>query len=157
MDFTFLDIGLAIIFAIFLIRGLLCGLIQELAGLVGIVLGFYAAMRFQNLLTPHVSQFVDSQGGAEAISYIVIFLVVFFVVILVGMLIRKLMKVTLTAWVDYLTGSIIGAAKGIIVCTIIYLVLQAVMPQMSFIKDSFLAPYLNQIAEVLKPYLPSFP
>lgn len=157
MDFTFLDVGLAIVFAIFLIRGLLCGLIQELAGLVGIVLGFYAAMRFQGLLTPHVSRFVNSPAGAEAISYIIIFLVVFFAVILVGMLIRKLMKVTLTAWIDYLTGAIIGAAKGIIVCTVIFLVLKAVMPQMSFVKDSFLAPYLSQVAEILKPYLPAFP
>lgn len=157
MSFTFLDIGLLVVFAVFLIRGLLCGLIQELAGLLGIVFGFFAASRFQHEVVPYVARFVGNREWAEIVAYAVIFIVVFLAVVAVGMIVRKPLKGGLVSWLDYLAGAVLGAAKGAIICTIIFLVIKALMPQADFVRDSVLAPYLDGIAMILKPYLPFLP
>ena len=154
-SFSLLDAGFGIIMAVFVLRGLLCGFVQELAGLVGLVGGILAASRFYHLLVPHVSKVVSTETWAIGISYVIVFFVVGLLVVLAGKLIKKMMKETPAAWTDYLLGGLFGALKGALVCTVVYLVLVEVMPKSEMLANSFFAPYLAAFANILKPYLPS--
>ena len=151
-----LDIAFLVVIAFFTLRGLYRGLLIEVASLVGVVLGFFLANRYYLDVASLTKEFIVSQGWAETISYLLIFVACVVLVTLLAKLLKTLLAVALTAWLDHLVGCLVGLAKGAVICCIVLLVLKVSFnePYPSFLADSQLRPYLDQVSDFLKQFLP---
>lgn len=151
-----LDAGLALVLVLFFVRGLLRGMIRELAGLVGVVLGIFCAGKFYQALTPHIKTFISSTDWSGIVAWISIFAAVLVLVTIVAVLLRKFMNLTFTAWLDHVLGAATGAAKGVLLCAIGLAVLERLVPEPLFLKSSILAGYIEQLTAVVRAHLPAF-
>jgi membrane protein required for colicin V production len=156
MDIRVLDIGIGILVLLFLVRGLLRGLIQEVAGLIGLFLGLLVAGRYYPQLQPQFLGLVDNPRWAAGLAYGLLFLAAVIVVALAAALVRKFLTLTLMAWLDNLLGGIVGAAKGVLVCAIGLALMQRFVPDSPFLTKSLLAPYIGNIIDLARSLLPAF-
>ena len=98
VDINWLDLGFAVVMLLFIVRGLLNGLLREVAGLVGVLLGFFLAGRWYTLVAPHISRFIPNPDLTGLAAYGIIFVGVLLVVVLLASLLRRAMQLTFTAW-----------------------------------------------------------
>lgn len=153
---SLLDLGLGLLALLFLVRGLLRGMIQEVAGLIGIFLGLLLAGRFYPQLVPQFSGIIESQKVAGGVSYAIIFAAALMLVALCAALVKRFMAITFTAWVDNLAGAVVGAAKGVFVCSIVLALMQRFVPDSPFLKASMLHKHMDALVAFARSFLPSF-
>lgn len=156
MAFSVLDIGLGILILLFLVRGLLRGLVNEVAGLFGLFFGFILAGRHYPELLPQFSGVIESQRLAAVASYAVIFVAVLIVVALCGVIVKRVLAVTLSAWLDNLLGGVIGIAKGVFIASIVLALMTRFVPDSPFLKDSLLAGHIEGLVAFSRSLLPAF-
>ena len=151
-----LDIAFLVVIAFFLLRGLYRGLLVEVASLAGVVLGFFLANRYYLDVSVLAKEFIANPAWAETISYLLIFVACVVLVTLLAKVLKKLLALTLTAWLDHFMGCIIGLAKGAVICCVVLLILEVSFrePYPAFLRDSQLRPYLEQVSDFLKQFLP---
>ena len=154
MDINLLDIGFIFVIVLFMIRGLLTGLIREVMSLVGIFLGFILASKFYADLSPQLMKVLHDETWASVASYVIIFIMVFILVIAIGAMLRKLFTKAIPGWLDYVLGFILGFLKGMVVCAIIVILLKALLPDSGFLEKSVGVPYLTWFIDFVEPFLP---
>ena len=157
MDKYLLDGALALILFLFVVRGLLRGLVKELAGLVGVLLGCFVAARFYPLALPYITPHVGDPLYQTLLAYGGIFAGVLVVVAIFAFSLEKFMELTFTAWLNHLLGGVSGAAKGVLLCAIVLTLFQHFLPDSPFLKQSMLLPYINEIVAVVKKLMPPLP
>lgn len=153
---SILDLGLGVLLALFLIRGLLRGLIQELAGLIGLFLALFLAGRFYPQLVGQFSGLIDNPRWAAGLSYSIIFALTLVGVAVCVAIIKRFMALTFTAWVDNLLGAVIGLLKGVFVCAIILALMQRFVPTSPFLKNAVLPEYIEGVVALARSLLPVF-
>lgn len=151
---NFLDIGVAVILLVFLIRGLIRGLSREVGGLIGVVGGFALASRFQARLQPSLETLFSDKDLAGVAAFLLIMLLTFILVGLAVFALRKFMSITLTLWIDHLLGAIAGLAKGLLVLTLVFFLVQGFFPGMEMAENSQAMPLFNSLAEYMRGFLP---
>jgi Uncharacterized membrane protein, required for colicin V production len=151
-----LDIGFGILILLFVVRGLLQGLIQEIAGFVGIFLGFVVAGRLYQQLVPQFVGVVNNDKWAAWISYGILFVATLIVVALLARLVKRFLTFTFTAWLDNLLGGVVGFAKGVFISAVGLAVLQLFVADSLFLKKSVMVPYLEGIVAFARSLLPAF-
>lgn len=156
MAFSVLDIGLGILVLLFLVRGLLRGLVNEVAGLIGLFLGFLLAGRHYPQLLPQFTVVIESPRLAAAASYAVIFVAVLIVVALCAVIVKRVMVLTLTSWLDNLLGGLVGTAKGVFIASIVLALMSRFVPDSPFLKDSILAGHIEALVTFSRSLLPAF-
>jgi membrane protein required for colicin V production len=154
-NINLLDAGIALIFILFFVRGLLRGMISEIAGLVGIFLAFFIAAKHYPHVVPHVQRFIANPDGATVVAYALTFTVVLVGIALAAVVIRKFMNLTFTAWVDYVGGAVVGCAEALLLCSLALVVLRRYTPDLPMLRTSLLAPHISQIADLITPYIPT--
>ncbi len=154
MDINLLDVGFIFVVVLFMIRGLLTGLISEVMGLVGIFLGFVLSGKFYTDLSPQMLKLVKDETWASVSSYVVIFLVVFILVAMIGAMLRKLFAAVVPGWLDYVLGLVLGFLKGVVVCAVIVIVIRTMFPESDFLEKSIGVPYLKWFIDFVEPFLP---
>ncbi|MBZ2171252.1 MAG: CvpA family protein [Desulfovibrio sp.] len=154
MNFNMLDAAFLIIVGLFVLRGLFRGFVEEVAGLVGVIGGFILANRHHGDAAPHVAKVVGDPGWVNVIAYVGVFLGVLLVVAIVARIIRKLLVITFAGWLDHMAGGVMGAAKGLLICSILLAVLLHFLPDAAFVRDSRVIPYLSMITGYVKTFLP---
>lgn len=146
---NYIDIIILVLLVGFGILGLRKGIITEAATLLGLGLGLYGAFHFSdftaNLLVERVS--IDPKY-LNLISFAVTFIVVAVLVFLLGKLVAKLVKAINLGFVDKIGGFLIGLAKGVLICSLLLMLLNAFNLN-NVIKDetkkeSLLYPYMEQ-------------
>lgn len=156
MPINVLDIGFGILIMLFVVRGLLQGLIQEVAGLVGILLGFIVAGRFYQQLVPQIAELVNNPKWAAWIAYGILFIATMIVIALLARLIKKFLNFTFAAWLDNLLGGFVGFGKGVLISGIGLALMQFLVPDSPFLKKSVIAPYLESFIAFARSLLPPF-
>jgi membrane protein required for colicin V production len=147
---NFFDIAVIVIVCVSLIRGLMIGLVRQLASIFGVLAGFYVAYSTYPILDPYLQHWIANDGHRHVASFTIIFCAVFFLVVLVAWIISYLMKVTMTAWLDKVLGVLFGALKGVLIVTVLFIVLTTFLPKGAvFLQQSTLAPYVGPVAERL--------
>ena len=149
-----LDILFLGLIAAFGVRGLLRGMIVEITGILGLVLGFVAA----NHWYPQIAQYLDfvESGEWRVIgAYLGAFFVTLLGVSLVGRLLRKIVQFGMVSWLDHLAGAVIGMVTGLLMCALILAILQVALPNAGFLRDSTLAPYITSLTEKGRAALPN--
>ncbi len=144
------DVFVLVVVAFCLIRGVFRGLIREVSGIIGIVAAFYGANTYYGELIPYVQNWIDSPGLQKLVCFFVLFCAVLLVVGLAAALIRKLLQLVFLGWVDRGFGLLFGAAKGILIVTVIFIIITTFMPKGgSYLANSRTAPYLTQCSDAL--------
>lgn len=150
-DFTSFDVIVALIFLFFLIRGIWIGFVRQLAAFLALVGSYLIAGRYTSQAMPYVDDFIANPKTVFYVSFVLLFLVGAMVFILLGKLMRKLMEVTLLGWFDRLLGLLLGALKGLVVASLLFMILASTLSASNdLLKKSLSAPFLEQGALLLQ-------
>ena len=105
-------------------KGFSHGLVHELASLIGLILGIYAALHFSEYMGNFLSSlFTINERYLPVISFIATFVVVVLVIFLIGWIIGKMLDLVALGFINRLFGAIFGVIKGIVLVSLIFLVL----------------------------------
>lgn len=149
------DIIMITILSYGLIRGIFRGLVREIASIVGVLGGFYAAYTYYPHAAQLISRWVSNPAYLNIISYLAIFSVVVIIVGILAVVIKYLLNIAYLGWVDRVCGALFGVLKGGLVICVLFIVLTAFLPKGSaFIKDATLSPYVAMVSEVMARVIP---
>jgi membrane protein required for colicin V production len=144
------DVVILVVVSFCLVRGLFRGFIREVSSIVGVLAGFYGAGTYYPLVEPFFSQWMDNPGYRKMISFFVLFCAILIVVNLVAALIRYLLNIVFLGWVDRLCGLVFGAAKGLIIVSVLLIVVTTLLPKnTAFVAESRLGSHVATVSEVM--------
>ncbi len=122
-----IDVVLAIVLALFALRGFQRGFSREIFALIGLVGGVAVAgatyAEAAVMLPPEVPEI-----ARPALAFVGIFFGVALAAKLVGMLLHSLLGLTLLSPLDRAAGIVFGAAKGVAVVTLGVIAVRALTP-----------------------------
>jgi len=120
MSINLLDLILLIPLLLFAFQGYKKGIIIEVATLVALILGIYAALFFSdytaNLLT---GSFNINKEYLNIIAFIVTFVGVLILVLLLGKVLEKVVNLLLLGFINKLAGALFGILKGALLLSIL--------------------------------------
>jgi len=151
---NFLDFLLIGTAAIFLIRGLLRGLVREVLSLSAIILGVFLASRYQHLLVPHLQMYINNEMTVDGLAYVCVFLGTVIVFWALAKLLRTALDISLLGWVDRTAGGVFGLIEGILVGLIILIFIQAFAPEWSGLRESTIAPRSQHMVSLVADMVP---
>lgn len=121
---NYLDIIIAIILFLFGFKGLKKGLIYEVVSLIALAIGIWGAMHFSDFTAAHLSEFIEMNPKyINTIAFVLTFIILVILVNLIGKLATKLAKSMNMGFINKLGGFLFGAAKGILLCSLLLMVL----------------------------------
>jgi len=157
MEFSIVDLFIAIIIFAFLFYGFFFGFVHTLITLIGAIAGIYVA---SHIVDP-VQNFLSFIFGTGLIGKVILFIIIYILIVkLLGVIfwivekVWQVMKwVPLTGTIDRLLGMALGLIEGIIVVAAIIYYALIFLPAdgiRTALETSFLAHQLNFIANILK-------
>lgn len=152
-DLNLLDVLLLALMAIFAVRGAFRGLLEEITGLVGILVGIWLAGRYYALLGQTLFSWTGSSWSNTA-AYVIILCGALVAVSLVSRLIHSFLKLTYADWLNHLAGAAVGGLKGVALCAVIVTLLNFVLANAPIMRESRLVPPINTLVSQFKGYLP---
>lgn len=135
-------------------RGFFTGFVGEVAGLVSLVGGFWAANAFSARVTPYLD-FVSDPSWRAILAYVAIFLAVILLVALIARLLQKILSFSFVSWVDKLAGGVLGLTKGLLIFSLVFLVLRKFFSQAPFFQNSRAVPYFESLIGLIRTWLPA--
>lgn len=149
------DILVSIIFGFCLIRGIFRGLVKEVASIIGVMAGYYAAYSYYPYVAKFLSQWISVVAYSRLIGFLVLFIGVFLIISILGVIIKYLMSIAFLGWVDRISGGIFGIIKGLLIISVLFIVFTTFLSKnTSIVKDSIVAPHLSrlskQMAKIMK-------
>ncbi len=149
------DIVIISIVGFFLIRGIFRGSIKECFSIIGVIVGFLAALTFYSATAQLFAGWVTNQGYLNLLNFMAIFLIVYVIISVSGVIIKYLLKISILGWVDHIFGAIFGALKGGLIAGVLLLALISFLPAGApIIRDSNLSPYVFMATEKMALILP---
>jgi membrane protein required for colicin V production len=122
-----IDVVLAVVLALFALRGFFRGFSREIFALIGLVGGVAVAAAYYPdgalMLPPEVPEI-----ARPALAFVGIFLAVALAAKLVGLVVQRLLGLVLLSPLDRLGGIVFGAAKGAALITLGVVVVRAITP-----------------------------
>lgn len=114
---TVIDIIILILLALAVFKGIKDGLVRQVGGIAGIILGIFLAGRFSSLLSGWLHQWLNtSENVVKAISFAAIIIIVCLCTYLLGRLLEKIIRITTLGWINRLLGVMLS------VCTVVLLI-----------------------------------
>ena len=154
-----MDILILLLFIPALIGGIRKGFIRQLAGLIALLLGLWAASKYNALLSEIIClKFETTSSLVPVISFIIIFLIILLLVSLIGRLVSKIFQVAMLGWLDRIVGVLFSFLKTAFILSILIYILNSLdslynfMPKES-ISESRLYPPIQKLAPAVFPYL----
>jgi len=151
-----IDVVILIIILLFTIRGLFRGFILELSTLIGLVIGYLAAITYIGFLSALLQSFIPSAPASvlNIISFSLIFIGINILLKLAANLVTKTLKFAMLGWLNRLLGGLFGFVKSILILSIAVFLISLV-PQSaemfahSGLQDSVLFPMLKLLGPEL--------
>ena len=144
------DILVLVILAYGVIRGIFRGLVRELASIVGVLGGFYAAYTYYPPMAKLISPWITNTAYLNILSYMILFLAVVIVVGILAVVIKYLLNIAYLGWVDRVCGALFGGVKAALIVSVLFIVLTAFLPKGTpFIKDAASSPTVATVSEVM--------
>jgi membrane protein required for colicin V production len=143
------DIFVLMLAVIFLIFGLLRGVVRGLFSLFALILGFAAAGRWYKEVAGILSAHINSSAMASLLSFLLIFAVVSLGLVLLGGLLKRFIHRADLDTVDRLLGAALGLAKGVFIAMAITVTLVFFLPKPpAFLLNSTLSPSLVMLGDL---------
>lgn len=147
------DLVIVVTLVFFTLRGISNGFVGEAAGILSLIGGFWAARTFNAQLAPHMT-FVSDPSMRYIAACAVLFIGTMLFIGLAARILKKIIAFSFVAWVDRLAGALLGLAKGILIWAILIVVLEKIMGDAPFMKESRALPYMSAIIDQIKQWLP---
>lgn len=110
-------------------KGFSRGLIIEVASLVALVLGTFAAIRFSDFAAGIISGYIDMEPRVlHILSFSVTFILVMLAVILIGRILEKLVNLVMLGFLNKLAGTVFSILKVAVALSVLMMLLNAVDP-----------------------------
>lgn len=143
-----LDIVFAVILGFSLIRGIFRGLVKEVASIIGVLSGYYAAYTYYPLVARILSRWMSDTSYMNLLSFLILFCLVFLCISLIGVVLKYLLSIAYMGWADRISGALFGLTKAILVSSVILVALTTFLPRnAALIRRSLLAPYVTHVSE----------
>ncbi len=157
MSLIWPDYIIIAIIAVSTLISLLRGFVRESLALAGWILAVWVSILYMNqmaiLLTPYLSSLPPSI--LSLVAFALLFVLTLIIAALVSNLIATLVDKTGLSGTDRAIGMIFGIARGIIIVGILVLLAGFTMvPQDPWWKESLLIPHFQQLAVMMKEFLP---
>jgi membrane protein required for colicin V production len=150
-DLTSFDVIVALIFLVFIIRGIWVGFMRQLTTFLALVGSYWLAGRYSGQLMPYVHQFVENPKMVFLASFALLFLISALIFILAGKVLHRVMEITLLTWFDRFLGLLLGAVKGAVVSIFVFMILASSLSASNdLFNKSLSSPYLSRGAEVVR-------
>ncbi len=140
-SFNAFDWLLVIVLAWSTIVGLVRGIIREVFGLAGTILGLLVAAWNYLAFARWLSRWITSQVAAEVTAFLLIAVGVLVVCTLIGRLVRGTAHTIGLGFPDRLAGAAFGLIRGALIGVVILITATAFFPPQTLIARSRLAPY----------------
>jgi len=121
---TGLDLLIVGLVLVLTLRGIWRGFINDLSGLLGLVLGYFFAGPLAKYLDPFLEAFVEGPRLREGIAYYLSLFVIYLAVVFLGKLATGMSKLVLLGWLNRLLGALSGFTKGILIASLVALPLR---------------------------------
>ena len=144
-----LDCVLLVILLFFGVKGLIRGLVQEVAGLLGVAAGILLARTFGASLAPILTQYGVSSSFSPLLSMALLFLAGVFLVGIIAHILHNLLESAFAGGIDRFLGLIAGLAKGLLFAGLIGYIAVRLVPEMTIVKQSQVLPPLMSFIQAL--------
>jgi membrane protein required for colicin V production len=149
---NYIDIGILVVLAAFLIKGVLRGLLKEVCTLLGLLCGGFLAFRYQGPLGEVI---MDASGWPSRLSVVLAFLLLFLASViffgLLGYLLSRFVKLVFLGGMNRVAGAIFGIVQGVLLLALVLFAL-SLRPLPKTIEPAFvesqLAPPLVELGQV---------
>ncbi|MBQ9105531.1 MAG: CvpA family protein [Mailhella sp.] len=144
-----LDCVLLVILLFFGVKGLIRGLVQEVAGLLGVAAGILLARTFGTSLAPILTQYGVSSSFSPLLSMALLFLAGVFLVGIIAHILHNLLESAFAGGIDRFLGLFAGLAKGLLFAGLIGYIAVRLVPEMTIVKQSQVLPPLMSFIQAL--------
>lgn len=133
---NFLDIILGILLIVGLYKGVKNGLLVELASLVALIAGIYAAIHFSYIIGNYLTEkWQWDQSTIHISSSILTFIVVVLIINLVGKLLTKVANAVMLGSLNSIAGGLFGALKVAVIIGGLLLFLDKANQNLQIVKE----------------------
>lgn len=116
------DLALGLLLAVCALRGYWRGFLRESFGLLALIVGIAAAIRFAAIAAVVVQRYVGLPAAVDAgLAFVTIFVIVHTVINLIGVLLDRLTGALFLRGINRLAGAVFGAGKAAAVLALILL------------------------------------
>ncbi|MBI5190297.1 MAG: CvpA family protein [Nitrospirae bacterium] len=149
------DMAVASVMAVTALVGLMRGAAREVFSLVSVLAGFLLAARFHTLTSGALIRVTSHEDVNGFISFMAIFIFTSVLISYAGGHFTDMLKNAGFRLWNTLGGPVIGALKGLTVCTSVTFMLMVFLPPDSpFITGSAVFPHLAKLARIVSPVTP---
>lgn len=111
---NWLDIILIVVLALFILNGLVQGLIRTAFALAGLVLGIFLAGRYYVAFGNWLP--IANTDIANIVAFAIIFIAVMVAAGILAFFMRRIIRLVLLGWADKLLGALLGLVLGGLLC-----------------------------------------
>ena len=148
------DIVVIVIISFCLIRGLFKGVIGEMSGIIGVVAGFYGAYTYYPLITVYAEKWIENSGIRNLMAFFLLFCAILVIIGFISVLIRRFLKLIFLGWVDRTFGLVFGAAKGLLIVSVLFIMITTFLPKSSNILGaSKFSPYIAKVSKAMTVFV----
>jgi len=129
MEFNVFDVIVLSITLILAIKGFFNGIIKEVAGLLGIVLGVYLGSNYYVEAGKYINESIfkiPNESAINVVGFVSIFVLSWLVITLIGILLSKIVAVSKLTILDKIGGVLFSAGKFFIIVSIIITMLSQI-------------------------------
>jgi membrane protein required for colicin V production len=150
------DYIIIVIITISTVISLLRGFVRESLALAGWILAVWVSMLYMHSMALFIDPYLNLPPSIlSLVSFAILFILTLIIAALVSNLIGTLVDKTGLSGTDRAIGMLFGIARGIIIVGILVLLTGfTLVPQDPWWKESVLIPHFQQLAVIMKEFLP---
>ena len=148
----YLDIIILIIIIASVIEGGFQGFIYELCSLLGLVAGFFLAVRFFTLLAEHLDFIPIPAWIVKVLAFLLILVVSNLIFRLVGKSLRAILRKIFMGWLDRLAGAVFGLARGVIIVLLITLIMLFTPISSVIVREAPNTKFMTPAIKIVQPF-----
>lgn len=117
-------------------KGFSRGLVIEIASLVALLLGIYAAINFSGLAAELIDDYISVEPRLlRILSFAVTFVLVMLAVILVGRIMEKLVNLVMLGFLNKILGSVFSIFKAAVILSVLLMLINLLDPKHRLVPD----------------------
>ncbi len=156
MSLIWPDYIIIVLIAISTVISIVRGFVRESMALAGWVLAIWVSLMYMHPMAIFIGPYLNLPPSILAmVAFAILFIITLILSALVGNMIGSLVDKTGLSGTDRAIGMLFGIARGILIVGVLVLLAGfTLVPQDLWWKESILISHFQQLAEMMKAYLP---